>query len=171
MDDWDAEAGPLEDPDVIHRTAPDPDAIRRFAGILGEARSPAVVTGAGVERSGAFHDAVMLAEKLAAPVWQAPISALASFPQDHPLFQGHLPPAQKQLAERLSGHVVVLVLGAPVFLYYPYDPGPTVEEGTQVLRVSEDPAEAARASVGTSLVGDVGLAIRGLLESLPASGP
>ena len=40
MDDWDAEAEPLEDHDVIHRTAPDPDAIRRFAGILGEARSP-----------------------------------------------------------------------------------------------------------------------------------
>ena len=42
---------------------------------------PAVVTGAGVERSGAFHDAVTLAEKLAAPVWQDPISPLASFPR------------------------------------------------------------------------------------------
>src|SRR5918998_6146759 len=170
MDDWDAEAEPLDDHDVIHRTAPDPEAIERFAGILGEARNPAVVTGAGVERSGAFHDAVMLAEKLAAPVWQDPISALASFPQDHPLFWGHLPPAQKQLAERLSGHDVVLVLGAPVFLYYPYDPGPTVAKGTQVLHVSEDPADAARAAVGVSLVGDVGLAIRDPLGSLPASG-
>jgi benzoylformate decarboxylase len=45
-----------------------------------------------------------------------------------------------------------------------------VEEGTQVLHVSEDPADAARAAVGVSLVGDVGLAIRDLLGSLPASG-
>jgi benzoylformate decarboxylase len=166
MDDWDAEAEPLEDHDVIHRTAPDPEAIRRFAGILGEARSPAVVAGAGVERSGAFHDAVRLAEKLVAPVWQDPISPLASFPQDHPLFQGHLPPAQKQLAERLSGHDVILVLGAPVFLYYPYVPGPTVEGQTQVLHVSEDPAEVARAAVGMGVVGDVGLAIQNLTELL-----
>src|SRR5215212_4228739 len=72
MDDWDAEAESLEDHEVIHRTAPDPDAIGRFAGILGEARSPAVVTGSGVERSGAFHDAVTLAEKLAAPVCRTP---------------------------------------------------------------------------------------------------
>jgi len=126
-----------------------------------------VVTGAGVERSGAFHDAVTLAEKLAAPVWQDPISPLASFSQGHPLFQGHLPPAQKQLAARLSGHDVVLVLGAPVFLYYPYVPGPTVEGQTQVLHVSEDPEEVARAAVGTGVVGDVGLAIRGLTELLP----
>jgi len=39
--------------------------------------------------------------------------------------------------------------------------------GTQVLHVSEDPEEAARAAVGVSLVGDVGLAIRGLTELLP----
>jgi len=167
MDDWDAEAGPLEDHDVVHATAPDPDAIGRFARILSEARNPAVVAGAGVDRAGAFHDAVVLAEKLAAPVWQDPISPLAGFPQDHPLFQGHLPPAQKQLAEKLSGHDVVLVLGAPVFLYYPYVPDRPVAGGTRVLHVSEDPEEAARAAVGTSLVGDVGLAIRSLTDLLP----
>ena len=167
MDDWNADADPLEDHDVVHRTAPDPDAIERFASILNEARRPAIITGAGVDRAGAFYDAVTLAEKLAAPVWQDPISPLASFPQDHPLFQGHLPPAQKQLAERLSDHDVVLVLGAPVFLYYPYAPGPTVAGETRVLHVSEDPEEAARAAVGTSVVGDVGLAIRGLTQLLP----
>jgi benzoylformate decarboxylase len=167
MDDWDAQAGSPTDHAVVHRTAPDPDAIEQFARLLAEARNPAVVAGAGVERSGAFHDAVDLAEKLAAPVWQDPISPLAGFPQDHPLFQGQLPPAQKALAETLSGNDVVLVLGAPVFLYYPYAPGPTVVAGTQVLHVSEDPEEAARAAVGTSLVGDVGLAIRGLTELLP----
>jgi benzoylformate decarboxylase len=167
MDDWDADAEPLEDHDVIHSTAPDPDTIERFAKILTEARNPAIITGAGVDRSGSFYDAVALAERLAAPVWQDPISPLASFPQDHPLFQGHLPPAQKQLADQLSSHDAVLVLGAPVFLYYPFVPGPTVAEGTLVLHVSEDPEEAARAAVGTSVVGDVGLAIRSLTELLP----
>jgi benzoylformate decarboxylase len=167
MDDWEAEAEPLEDHEVIHRTAPDPEALQRFARILGEARNPAVVTGAGIDRAGAFHDAVELAEKLAAPVWQDPVSALASFPQDHPLFRGHLPPSQKQLAQTLSDHDVILVLGAPIFLYYPYVPGPTVAAGTRVLHVSEDPEEAARAAVGTSLVGDVGLSVRGLTHLLP----
>ena len=167
MDDWDEEAEPLEDHDVVHSTAPDPDGLERFARHLAEAQNPAIVAGAGVDRAGAFEDAVELAEKLAAPVWQDPVSPLAGFPQDHALFQGHLPPAQKAVAETLSGNDVVLVLGAPVFLYYPYAPGPTVMEGTRILHVSEDPDEAARAAAGESLVGDVGLAIQVLTKLLP----
>ncbi len=82
---------------------PTPMLYRRFSSILAEARNPAVVAGAGVERAGAFHDAVALAEKLAAPVWRDPISPLAGFPQDHPLFQGHLPPAQNSSRRNALG--------------------------------------------------------------------
>jgi benzoylformate decarboxylase len=100
-------------------------------------------------------------------VWHDPVPALAGFPQGHQLFRGNLAFGQRQVAEQLSGHDVVLSLGAPVFLYYPYVPGPTVEEGTTVLQVTEDPDEAARAAVGESVVGDVGAAIRTLTEHLP----
>jgi benzoylformate decarboxylase len=120
-----------------------------------------------VVRGGAFDDAVALAERLRAPVWQDAIPALTGFPQDHPLFRGHLPFAQRCLAETLSGHDVVLVLGAPVFLYYPYVPGSTVEEGTRVFQLPDDLEGAIRAAVGTSVVGDVGAAIRSLNELLP----
>jgi benzoylformate decarboxylase len=167
MDDWETETEPIEFRPVSYRAVADPEALEGVAEVLREARNPVIVTGAGVDRSGAFYDVVSLAEKLRAPVWQDPISPLAGFPQDHPLFRGHLPPAQKQLAEQLSGHDVVLVLGAPVFLYYPYVPGPTVEEGTLVLQITEDPEEAARAAVGSSLVGDVRAAILALIELLP----
>jgi benzoylformate decarboxylase len=167
MDDWEAEAEPVEARPVSYRTVPEPEALAAVAEALRGARNPVIVTGSGVDRSGGFYDAVSLAEKLRAPVWQDPISPLAGFPQSHPLFRGHLPPAQRQLAEQLSGHDVVLVLGAPVFLYYPYVPGPTVEEGTRVLQITEDPEEAARAAVGTSVVGDVRAAIRTLTEILP----
>jgi benzoylformate decarboxylase len=167
MDDWEAEVGPLEARHVSYRTVPDPEALAAVAEILRGAQNPAIVTGSGVDRSGAFYDAVSLAEKLRAPVWQDPISPLAGFPQSHPLFRGHLPPARKQLAEQLSGHDAVLVLGAPIFLYYPYVPGPAVEEGTRVVQITEDPEEAARAALGSSVVGDVRAAIRILTEILP----
>jgi ubiquinone/menaquinone biosynthesis methyltransferase len=99
MDDWEAEAEPIEARRISHRSVPDPEALAEVAGVLRGARNPAIVTGSGVERSGAFYDAVSLAEKLRAPAWQEPISPLANFPQDHPLFRGHLAPAQKHLAE------------------------------------------------------------------------
>jgi benzoylformate decarboxylase len=167
MDDWDAEAEPPPEREVSHKTVPDPEELAKVATVLREARDPAIVVGAGVDRAGALHDAAALAEKLRAPVWHDPVPALAGFPQDHQLFRGNLAFGQRQVAEQLSGHDVVLALGAPVFLYYPYVPGPTVEEGTRVLQVTEDPDEAARAAVGESVVGDVGAAIRTLTEHLP----
>jgi benzoylformate decarboxylase len=109
-----------------------------------------------------------LAEKLKAAAWVAPLSSRASFPQDHPLFQGHLAPAQREVAEQLADYDVVLVIGAPVFSYYPYVPGPAVHEGTQVLQITGDPDKANRAAVGTSIVGNVAFAVRQLVELLPA---
>src|ERR687896_381405 len=167
MNDWDAEAEPYTAREVSHRVAPDPEMLERVAETLAAARRLAVVAGSGISRAEAFYDAVALAEKLRAEVWLEPNSPLNGFPQDHPLFQGHLALARKRLAEQLSPYDVVLVLGGTVFQYYPSVPGPTVEEGTQLLHVTEDPEEAHRAAVGTSLVGDVGLAIRGFLELLP----
>ena len=167
MDDWEAETEPLRARPVSYRAVAEPEALEGVAEALRGARNPAIVAGAGVDSSGAFYDVVSLAEKLRAPVWQDPISPLAGFPEDHPLFRGHLAPAQRQLAEQLSGHDVVLVLGAPVFLYYPYVPGPVVERGTRVFQITEDPEEAARAAVGSSVVGDVRAAILTLTRLLP----
>ena len=168
MDDWEAEIEPLAIREVSYRTLPDPEELEGVAEILSEAQSPALVVGPGVARATyAFRDVVALAEKLRAAVWQDPISALAGFPQDHPLFRGYLPFTQRHLAERLSPHDVILVLGAPVFTYYPYVPGPTVNKDTWVVQITEDPEEAARAAVGRSLVGDVALAVKRLIDLLP----
>jgi benzoylformate decarboxylase len=167
MDDWEAEVEPPDAREVFYASAPDPEGLKKVAEALRGAHRPAIVAGAGVARTHAFGDVVELAQKLKAAVWEAPFSSLIGFPQDHPLFRGQLPFVQKQLAERLSPHDVVLVLGAPVFTYYPYVPGPTVEEGTQVFQISEDPEDTAQAAVGTGLVGDIGMAVRGLADLLP----
>ncbi|MGH3087712.1 MAG: hypothetical protein ACRDSJ_10410 [Rubrobacteraceae bacterium] len=127
MDDWEAPAESISVREVVHRSAPDPEGLRRAAEVLAASRRPAVVAGSGVDRSGAFHYAVKLAEKLRAAVWAEPSASRAGFPQDHPLFQSHLAAAQARLAEQLSGHDAALVLGAPVFAYYPYVLDATIE--------------------------------------------
>ncbi len=167
MDDWDVEVEPPVIREVSYRVAPEVEGLEKIAEALAYARSPGLVVGPGIGRTHTFEGVVALAEKLGAGVWQEPISTLAGFPWNHRLFQGHLPAAQKKIAEKLSPHDVVLVLGAPVFTYYPYVPGPVVENGTQVFQITEDPEEAARAAVGTSIVGDVDLAARSLTELLP----
>ena len=167
MNDWDAEAEPFEAREISHRSAPDPDSLEGVSRLLAGARRPAIVAGPGIARAGAFYDAVALAEKARAEVWAAPNSPLNGFPQDHPLFAGHLVLAQKKLGELLAPYDLVLVLGAQVFQYYPYMPGPVVEGSTKLVQITDDPDEAHGAAAGTSVVGDVGLAIRGLLGEIP----
>jgi benzoylformate decarboxylase len=167
MDDWDATADPVAVREIDYQMAPNPEALDRVAGVLEASRSPAIVAGAGVDRAGAFYDAVALAERLRAAVWADPMHPRVGFPQDHPLFQGVLPPAQATIAELLSGHDVVLVLGAPVFRYFPYVPGEAVGSDTEVIHITDNPEEASRAVTGAGIMGDVALAARQLLERLP----
>jgi benzoylformate decarboxylase len=170
MDDWEQRAeGHVEARQISHRQAPDPEVIRRVAQVLASSSNPALIFGGAIDRGGRWDAAVALAERLRAPVWAAPISERAVFPEEHPQYQGELPLAISSLAERLRGHDVVLVVGAPVFRYYLYTAGDYLPEGTRLFHITDDPSEAARAPAGDSVLGDPGLACAALVALLPAS--
>jgi benzoylformate decarboxylase len=154
---------------VSTRTAPDQQRLRAFADALADSASPALVIGAGVDRSGGWEAAVTLAEKLRAAVWAPPLPERTAFPEDHPQYKGVLPPAIAPLADKLAGHDTVLVIGAPVFRYYPYVPGDYLPGGARLLHITDDPDEAARAPVGDSLLGDPGLACAVLADQVLAA--
>jgi hypothetical protein len=120
-----------------------------------------------VARGSGWDQAVALAEKMDAPVWAAPASERAPFPEDHPLYQGGLPFAIGPLARHLDGYDLAVVVGAPVFRYYPYIPGDYLPDGLRLWQVTDDPAEAARAPVGDSILGDPVLTIEQLLPLVP----
>ena len=170
LDDWAKPArGPAVVRDVARRVAPDPDRLRAFADLLGKARNPALVYGSDIDRADAWVDAIALAELIGAPVFAAPASERAVFPEDHPQYAGNLPFAIPQLAAKLDGHDLVLVLGAPVFRYYPYASGEYLPGACRLLHITDDPEEAARAPVGDSLIGHAGLALAELVRLVPKS--
>lgn len=165
LDDWDAEvAAPAAIRQVTTRVAPDPTLIAEFAHALSHAQNPVLVYGADIARGDGWAQAVALAERVAAPVYAAPASERAPFPEDHPLYAGGLPFAQGPLSTALSGHDVIVVVGAPVFRYYPWVPGDYIPAGSRLLHITSDPDESSRAPVGDSLISDPVLA----LESLAA---
>ena len=150
MDDWlapaDAEPhGRRAGAAAARRAPPSPAAVEELAGLLAEARAPALVVGAGADdarRRGPRSSRSPSGS--ACPVWQESFGARAGFPQDHPLFAGHLPAGRARLREALAGHDVVLAVGAPVFRQYPYEPGPLVRARHAVALVTDDPDEAHR---------------------------
>lgn len=125
LGDWEK---PCDSPAVVRtvsqRIAPDPSRLAEFAKILLEAKSPVLIYGSAIARGKGWDQAVAFAEALGAPVWAAPASERAPFPENHPLYSGGLPFAIEPLSKKLEGHDVALVVGAPVFRYYPYVPGP-----------------------------------------------
>ena len=63
----------------------------------------------------------------------------------------------------------MLVVGSSVFPYYPYIPGPLLPPGASLVQITCDPAEAARAPMGSAIVGDVAQALAELVALLAAS--
>ena len=149
------------------RVEPDSGALREFADVLSNSRNPVLILGAALDRSpGGWNAAVKLAEKLRAPVWSPPNSERSGFPENHPQFKGTLPSALKPLSDKLRGHDVALVVGAPAFRYYPYVPGDYLPPGTRLLLVSDDPREVEIALEGDGILGDVAHACSVLTEAL-----
>jgi benzoylformate decarboxylase len=172
LDDWDKPLqGPAAMRTVATRIAPDPARLREFADTIRHASSPVLIYGAAVARGQGWDDAIALAESLNVPVWAAPSSERAPFPENHPLYCGGLPFAIGPLSEKLEGHDVALVVGAPVFRYYPYVPGSFVPSGLHLLHISDDPAETGRAPVGDSLLGDAVLCLAALKDLLAGHTP
>jgi benzoylformate decarboxylase len=176
LDDW---AKPVDDDEVAHLVrrrvrgagALTDDLLEELAGRLAAARTPVLVVGPEVDDERAYPLVVALAERLQAPVWVAPSPPRCPFPTRHPLWQGVLPPSIAGVADSLAGADLVLVLGAPVFRYHVYRPGPWLPAGTELVAVGSDPGTAARAAFGDALVADVGTVAGQLLTSLAALPP
>ena len=96
----------------------------------------------------------------------APGGGRLGFPEGHPHFRGVLPPAIGPVGQTLEGHDLVLVAGSSVFPYYPYIPGPPLPEGAELVAITNDPDEAARAPVGDAIVADVKLTLEALVDAV-----
>ena len=174
MDDFAAEPDEELDRHVVGRSVDgrslaDPAALHDLARRVATASNPVFVAGPDIDASGAFEVAVKFAESAGLPVWASPApgGGRIGFPENHPQFMGVLPPAIGPLSEAMKGHDLILVVGASVFSYYPNIPGPLLPEGAELVEITNDPDEAARAPMGDALVADVKLSLERLLQELP----
>ncbi len=176
MDDWGVE---VDDGDVARsiarsvngRAGADPEAVKALARRLESASNPVLVAGPDIDASGAWDAAVALVDRLRLPVFASPApgGGRIGFPESHPAWRGVLPPAIGPAAQALEGYDLVLVAGSSVFPYYPYIPGPALPEGTELIAITNDPDEAARAPMGDALVADVRLTLEALLAEVGES--
>jgi benzoylformate decarboxylase len=170
LDDWDQPAlGEAVVRTVSTRYSPDPQRVALFAERIQKSKNPVLLYGPEIERSGGWDAAVKFAERLNAPVYIAPLSDRASFPQTHPQFRGMAPIAIGPMSKALRGHDLIIVIGAQVFRYYPFVAGEYLPEGAELLQVTNDPYDAGAAIVGDSLLSDAKLALEAFIDAIPVA--
>jgi benzoylformate decarboxylase len=160
MDDWMHECQPVDAREVHQTILPDPGALDAVVRALDSSRNPAIVTGSQIEEDRGWDEIIALAEHLNVDVYQEPIAPRVAFPRSHLLFRGNLLPAQQPLADQLAAYDTVVVLGAPIFLYYAYVPGNPIRPGTKLFQVTNSPVDASAALAGTSIVGNLASAMK-----------
>ena len=140
---------------------------RRSRGGSRRRRTPSWSPGPDVDASGGWEAAVALAERQRLPVLAipAPGGGRLGFPEGHPQLPRRAAARRSgRSAETLAGHDLILVVGSSVFPYYPNIPGPLLPEGAELVAITSDPDEAARAPMGDAIVADVRLTLERLLE-------
>jgi benzoylformate decarboxylase len=160
MDDWNKPCEPVGARDVSKSVSPDTAALDKVVRAIDSSCKLALIAGSQIEEDGAWNDTIALAERLNADVYAEPIAPRWAFPRNHRLFRGGLLPAERPLAEQLAAYDTVVVLGAPVFLYYAFVPGDPIKPGTRLFQITNSPQDAAAALAGSSIVGNVAVAAR-----------
>src|SRR5580700_4222014 len=171
MDDWTHECQNLSVRKVSPIVEPDSPALGEVVRALNSSVNPAFVVGSQIEEDHAWNEVVALAEHLNADVYQQPIPPRWTFPRTHRLFRGGLLPAQQPLADQLADYDMVLVLGAPVFLYYAYVPGSVIKPGTRLFQITNSPLDAAAALAGSSIGGNLSVAAKYLRSQATVKKP
>ncbi|MFJ8581064.1 benzoylformate decarboxylase [Micromonospora sp. NPDC093277] len=178
MDDWTAQVEVdqvriLAERRVSVGAGVDAQLVRNLAARLAAARSPVLLVGAGLDSPAGWVAAVRLADRCRLPVHWAPLEPRCGFPTTHPAFQGVLPATEAGVGKALRGHDFVLVAGASAFRYYPYAPGQLLGPDAELVLLTDDPDEAARASLGQAVLADPVAVLAMLAEeaALARTGP
>jgi benzoylformate decarboxylase len=168
MSDWEEPADELAanaPAHIVRATSISSAELYELVELVARAENPAIVVGAGSDSPEGWGALVELAERLHCPVWQEPFGARAGFPQDHPLFAGHLHWRRRLMREALAPHDLVLVVGTNAFRLYLFEqPEPPVAPGTRVAVITADPAEAHRSPCELAVVAPVAAACAALAE-------
>jgi len=127
----------------------------------------AIIAGDEIHSSDAAHEALELAETLAAPVFGSSWPARIPFPTSSPLWVGNLPTKAAEIAQKLSQFDAVFALGGKSLITVLYSEGSAVPASCDVFQMSADVRDLGRTySTKLSVVGDIKASLQQLLPLL-----
>ncbi len=141
--------------------APPSSSLEAAAGVLREARRPAIIAGTGAHAARA--DVVALAEHLGAPVMTT-FRAKGLIADDHPLACGTLGRSGTPVASWLMNEADALIVVGASFANHT-----GIYAGKPIVQIDREPLQLGRTTgVTVPLLADAGVAARALAQAVPA---
>ncbi len=145
------------------KSGPDPEAAKKVAKMLVEAKRPVIYAGQGVHYAEAWPQLKRLAELLAAPVTTS-LQGKSAFPEDHPLSLGSggrsMP---KPVHDFLQKSDVIFGIGCS---FTSTNFGVKMPSGKTIIHATLDPADLNKDIVAQhTLVGDAGLTLDAIIAA------
>jgi len=145
---------------------PDPREVEWAATLLAKAQRPVVVAGGGVINSGATRELVALSEYLMAPT-ATTLMGKGAFPADHPLSLGLCGVHGTQAANNIVPEADVLLIVGARLSDRTTGAVKSFAPNAKVIHLDIDRSEIDKnVETVTRVVGDAGLALRGLLYNV-----
>lgn len=127
----------------------------------------AIVAGDEVARSQGLDALIALAERTGARVFGTPLHSNLVFPSAHPLWGGALPVEASAIRDVMGDFDAALLIGGRGFMTFPYDAGPVLPDGFELLHLSPDPMDLGRMyPAQLALVGDPKATLEALVSLL-----
>ncbi|MFP6747434.1 MAG: thiamine pyrophosphate-binding protein, partial [Alphaproteobacteria bacterium] len=150
---------------------PSDRALEHLATRLAAAERPIIIAGHEIIASDAFAEAARLAELLGAPVYQQTVNDGAHFPSEHPAFMGSLNRDQSYVRGVLSGHDMLICLGADLLRMSVFSEVDPLPGDIAVVQIGQRDWEMGKNHpVELALRADVKETVAALLPVLEASG-
>ena len=174
MDDWEQPADEEREPaaavgPVWRAAAADPEAVDALAAFLAEAKSPALVVGAGADDPETWAALVELAERLVAPVFQESFGGRAGSRRTTRSIAEFCRPSALGCGSGSRPYDTILVVGAAAFRQAPYVPGSLHAPGTRIAVVGEDPDEVYRSPAEVAVLASPAAVCRELADRVAAA--
>lgn len=123
---------------------PDSTGLEQLRDLLAQARSPVIIAGDQVARSGAFHTLVLLAEQLGAPVFNEPLRTQLAFPNRHPNYAGRMGLDIQAMRPQLAEHDLVLMIGGVQLEEVWFDDGVPFRADARLVQIETTRAQLAK---------------------------
>ena len=158
-------------PSVIHdRTPPNPGGVEQAVKMLSAAKSPTIIYGDKVGRSGGLDALVALAECTGATVFAEVLPSQVSFPTQHPQFRGRIAQDHRMIRKSLGETDLVVLVGGEFFEEIWFAAESPFPDDAGVIQMDPAPANIARnLRVDCGLVSDPKLGLLAISDALQAA--